>query len=317
MIIDPIIPIWLMAIICVGFLVMRRKGMWNFIRQILIVVLLFVINLRIMVPNGDMPTVMSGAEVLFVIDNTISMLAEDYNGDGRRLDAVKKDCTYIMEQLPGATFSVISFGNSVKTLIPYTIDTNNVRQAVASLNGQTSLYATGTSLNLVIDDMKEALDRDGDNCRIVFFISDGEITHDEKLKSFAKVSEFVDGGAVLGYGTKNGGKMHVAAFVGDDDEPEELYYYDENFDRKPALSKIDEKNLKSIAADLGVSYVHMTAQSDIDDELAKVKAQIEYSAGQKEIESTEGYGDIYFYFIIPLVALLVFDFIYYKKKIIF
>ena len=43
--IHPIIPIWLMAVICVGMLVMKRKGIWNYIRQILIVALLFTINL--------------------------------------------------------------------------------------------------------------------------------------------------------------------------------------------------------------------------------------------------------------------------------
>lgn len=316
MILNPIIPIWLMGIICAILLLLKRKGIFNYIRQILMVVLLFVINLRIMVPNGDMPTVMADVDVLFVIDNTISMLAEDYGDGGRRLDAIKEDSNYIMEQLPGAAYSVVSFGNSVKTLIPYTIDTTNVQQAIASLNGQASLYATGTSLNEVMENMEDFLDRDSDNYQIVFFISDGEITQKEKLKSFSELDEYVGSGAVLGYGTSKGGKMRVAAFTGDD-ELEELYYYDENFDRKPALSKIDENNLKSIASDFGVDYVHMTKKTDIDDTLQEIIEEIKYLARKKEINSTEGYADVYFYFIIPLMLLLTVDYIYYKRKIKF
>ena len=75
MITNPIIPVWLMGILCVFFLCLKRKGKFNYIRQILIVVLLFVINLRIMISDGEAETVMAGADVLFVVDNTISMLA--------------------------------------------------------------------------------------------------------------------------------------------------------------------------------------------------------------------------------------------------
>ena len=85
MIIKPIIPIWLMGIICVIFLVLRRKGTINYIRQILIVLLLFVINLRIMTPGGTVTTITPELDILFVCDNTISMLAEDYNGNERRI----------------------------------------------------------------------------------------------------------------------------------------------------------------------------------------------------------------------------------------
>ena len=43
---EPIIPIWLMVIICIGLLAIKRKGIAPYIRQVLIVLLLFAINLR-------------------------------------------------------------------------------------------------------------------------------------------------------------------------------------------------------------------------------------------------------------------------------
>ena len=49
MIISPIIPIWLMGIICVILLaVFKSKDKYTFIRQIIIISLLFIINLRVM-----------------------------------------------------------------------------------------------------------------------------------------------------------------------------------------------------------------------------------------------------------------------------
>ncbi len=315
MILNPIIPVWLMGIICVILLLFKRKGIFNYIRQILVVILLFAINLRIMVPNGEMTTLQNDAKVLFVVDNTISMLAEDYEGNTRRIDAVHRDCAYIMEQLPGASFRVVSFGNQVKNMIPYTIDATNAKQAVESLQGQSSLHAKGTSMNAVLEYLEKQLEEDSHGYQVVFFISDGEITQEEDLKSFPKLDKLIDTGAVLGYGTEKGGSMKAPAFTGDEDEPEEIYYYDENYDRQTAISKIDESNLKKIASDMGVSYVHMTSTAQIDKTLNSISREIQANASAEELNVTEGYADTYFYLLPALILLLAFDFIYYKTKL--
>ena len=49
--IDPILPVWLMAIICIGLLFLKRRSLGAYIRQIIMVILLFIINIRPMVPN--------------------------------------------------------------------------------------------------------------------------------------------------------------------------------------------------------------------------------------------------------------------------
>ena len=49
--INPILPVWLMGIICVGLLFLKRKSLGAYIRQIIAVLLLFIINIRPMVPN--------------------------------------------------------------------------------------------------------------------------------------------------------------------------------------------------------------------------------------------------------------------------
>ena len=92
MIINPIIPIWLMAVICIILLVLKRKGIFPYIRQIIVILLLFVINLRIMIPDEiEVSSPKIDAKVIFVIDNTISMNAVDYNGETERLEGAKTD----------------------------------------------------------------------------------------------------------------------------------------------------------------------------------------------------------------------------------
>lgn len=312
MIINPIIPIWLMAIICVGLLLLKRKGKLNYIGQILIVLLLFVINLRIMVVGNEPPTVTRDVDVLFVVDNTISMFAEDYNGDGVRMEAVKNDCEYIAEQLPGASFSVVAFGDNVQRMIPYTVDSGIAVDTIGMLHGQSKYHAQGTSLNDAMSGMEEILNDGRENVKILFFISDGEIVSSEDLKHYSGLDAYVGGGAVLGYGTEKGGPMKVLEFA--EDEAEYLYYNDENYEEQLAISKIDEENLKSIASDFGIDYVHMTDKNQIDGTLNNLQDNINSLPTGTDKESKEGYTDIYYLFVIPLVVLLIWDFIELRRK---
>ena len=59
--IDPIIPIWLMSILCVGMICLKKRSKIAYIRQIIAIVLVFLINLRIMVPSNN---VSSSAQTL-------------------------------------------------------------------------------------------------------------------------------------------------------------------------------------------------------------------------------------------------------------
>lgn len=307
--INPILPIWLMTILCVIMLVLKRKGVFPYLRQIFIVLLLFVINLRIMIPSGHIDSSTSKMElsVLFVVDNTISMLAKDYSGSTERLTAVKEDCAHIIQELYGAEFSVITFDNKAKWLSPFTSDTEFARNTISSIRPPDEFYARGSSMNtskeLLVETLKHVKNK-ADTSVAVFFISDGEITNEDTLESFAQAAPYIDYGAVLGYGTQQGGKMYLVSY----DEEEETPLQDESdYPYKDAVSKIDENNLQQLADDMGISYVHMTAQENIEDTLAEIRQSVAVStAGGQEIS---GYRDIYYWFVFPLLLLLIYDFI--------
>ena len=81
--IDPIIPIWLMGILCVGMIFLKKRSRIAYVRQIIAIVLVFLINLRIMVPSDNVSsnTQTLDTYVLFVVDDTISMIMTEIRRD--------------------------------------------------------------------------------------------------------------------------------------------------------------------------------------------------------------------------------------------
>lgn len=318
MIVSPIIPILLMipiSIIFIAIIIKNKGSKITLINRILITILLFVINLRTMIPKDNIQIMSNNLDVLFVIDNTISMIADDYGNNKTRLEAVKNDCKYIINELSGAKFSVITFNDICQIVIPYTKDANMTVEAIEAIKIAEPTYAKGSTLNIAIYNMKktlEASEEKKDRTRVVFFISDGEITNEEKLKSFNSLKKYIYNGAVLGYGTNKGGNMKVKYSYKDEEE----YLEDKTTNEYPypkAVSKIDENNLKQIASDIGVEYIHMNKQSDIDKKIKEIKKEIQ--KGISEEDKKTAYEDIYYIFVIPLIVLVAFEFINYKKRL--
>lgn len=271
----------------------------------------------------------SDLSVVFVIDNTISMLAEDMGQSPSSADEstpaffdmrqthAKDDLCKMIDELEGAQFSVISFNNDAMLLAPLSQDVNHVKNAVKSLYPLEDFYSKGSSLNtpreLLFETIK-SIKKDAEGRKVaVFFVSDGEITDESSLESYAEISGYVDGGAVMGYGTKDGGVMHVKNY--DDEyvllEDESVWPY------TTAISVLDENNLNSIAKDIGIEYVNMKTGS-IDGALAKVKSMAKtdekiekQETGDEYINPPKCYG---FYALIPFAILVLINAGYVVKR---
>ncbi len=329
MIVHPIIPIWLMSIICIILCVIiiynrpirkinKKKHRINLVIKMAIVALLFVINLRFMIPNGESVALNSDLNILFVIDTSVSMRALDYNGTKERFEGVINDCCYIVDELASSKFSIITFGDTEKKLIPFTADTDMVQAELKSIRLENDLYAKGSSMNLVKDRLESTLkkekEKQSENSKfVVFFISDGEITKEsEVLGSFSSIAPYISNGAVMGYGTLAGGKMLRSNYT-NSPSSDYIYYYDDSYKKVTAISKLDENNLKSIATDLGIDYIQMSKTTNIDYKLSNIKQQM--SDFQTDKQKISSYQDIYYYFAIPLVILLMINFIIQKRRI--
>lgn len=307
----PIIPIWIMLIICISliiYIIIKKRDLL----QILIIILLFIINLRIMIPSNNSKTIKNNLDVLFVIDNTISMNALDYNGSNTRLSGVKEACNYIIDELNGSRFSVITFDNTSRIVTPYTYDANITREAISIMMPINELYAKGSSIDVSLDSIMYSLKnskKKNDNNRIIFFISDGENTSNNSIKSFKSISKYISDGAVLGYGTKKGGYMKDESEYATNEYI--MDYTGTNFGK--AISKIDEKNLKEIANDMDVDYIHVINSNNINSKIKQIKNKTKSTL---ESNDKSSYDDIYYIFVIPLLILLFIEFDRFRRRIV-
>lgn len=312
----PIIPIWLMIIISIAFivLILKTDNKLKLIVRILIIIMIFIINLRFMVYDGTSSSYKSNYDVFLVVDNTISMVAEDYNGKGRRLDAVKEDLEYILNELPSAEYSLITYDNQSYIRSPLTSDRDTIDVLIETMDVKLSYYATGSSITNFKSDLKKMLEnskKKAGHKRVVFIVSDGENNTDEKIESLSDLSSLVDAGAVLGYGTTKGGMMKEKKWS---TSTEEEYIEDRSgsYPWPKAVSKIDEGNLKKMASDLDISYVHMEKQNNVD----SVIKDIINNSDLSESDDIDSYSDTYYPFAVILTVLLLLELYLDKRELV-
>ena len=315
MITNPMIPIPI--VFCAGVLLIFV----SFIKahkfpliEVLLVICLFLLNLRPMVPSKSHMAVMTNLDFIFAIDNTISMNAEDYIGNKTRLSGVKSDVKKIVDRFPGARYSLITFDNSSRVTIPSTKDINIFYEAVDVLKPYNSYYAHGSSLNLPYQDILRTSRTSSDSkdrITVLIFISDGEIIGNsqymEPLKSYKEIAKYIDAGAVFGYGTQTGGKMREKDILTN----EEVFITDSRqYGNPPAISRIDEDNLRRIASDLKVEYINMNDPSNMNSLLDSID-HLQKNGIEEEV--TDTYADLYYIFVIPTLGLLYILLFRYKE----
>ena len=221
-------------------------------------------------------TQVSNVEIYLVVDRTGSMAAEDWAGGpaaggGTRLDGVKSDLTAIRDAWPQARFCILALDGAAARELPLTSDLGAVTAWIGSLQQEITQRSQGSSLERILPLLVQTLDRakekNPEDARLVYILSDGEATDDGQGAAdasaagatWAKAGELTDGGAVLGYGTASGGMMR--SFDGSSTPGSGKYILDPDTG-KPAVSVPDTRALASVAEALGVPYFQRTGGSD-------------------------------------------------------
>ena len=81
-----------------------------------------------------------------------------------------------------------------------------------------------------------------------------------------------------------------------------------------AISKIDEKNLKKIANDINIDYIHMNNNNNVlKNKIKEIKNKTNITLENNDKSS---YDDIYYILVIPLFILLLIELIRYRRRTI-
>lgn len=314
MILQPLFPWWALMIVFIpiigfcGWLIVvngRQRKIW--IRRLVTILLILLVFLRPSLPGAPKNTGTALLDVFFVVDATYSAKALDYNGNQERIDGIKQDIKAITEKLVGARFSVIVFDNSAYIALPLTSDTSTVASAADLITVQHNYNSLGSSIDMPLETTEKELARTAkatpERGRVLFYMGDGEQTADSEPKSFASLKEYVKGGAVLGYGTTAGGKMRSFYWGTNLQYGAKEFISDTSVGTVPypdALSKIDESNLRNIAEEVGIEYVHRTQPGNID----QVTQAIDVGDIIRQSKDVTSYDDIS-WMATPLILLLV------------
>ncbi|PWD50955.1 hypothetical protein C8046_10105 [Serinibacter arcticus] len=279
MTLQPLWPLWALVLVWGGLLVFcavhlvrqrRHRGAWA--RRTGAALALGVLLLGPSLVDRNGTTMQTNAEVFFVVDRTGSMAAEDYDGARPRLEGVRYDIPAIVDAFPGGRFTVIGWDSQATRQLPLTTDARAVKSWAETFQQELTSYSAGSQVDRPLAALQEALtgaaERNPNNVRIVYFLSDGENTDgsassaDAELASFEALAPLVDGGAVLGYGTSEGGKMRT--YDGVTPLESAPYIPDPTQGGADALSVIDEVTLRTIAEQLGVTYVHRITPDTVE-----------------------------------------------------
>ena len=268
MILQPVLHPILLALLCAvpAFFVVRslvigpHRGRWAL--RLGMIVVVFVILLRPGIPGGTSQTLATDTDVVIVVDTTASIVAEDWAGDRPRIDGVRTDVQAIVDEYPGARFALISFDAAAQLRLPLTTDATALMSSLDVMRPEVTDQSRGSSIGIanrmLADTLSAAAKASPERSRMVFYLGDGEQTASSEPESFASSAKYVDGGAVLGYGTTEGGPMRKT--TGQGTEGGDYIEYQ----GQPALSVIDEDNLRKVSEQLGVEYQARTADARIE-----------------------------------------------------
>ena len=263
------------------------QRIFGIVFAVMIAASLTIMCLRPMEKAKDSKVNRPAVNVLYVLDNSISMWADDGYNNKKRILSAAQICQESLEELSGGNFALIVFNDESHIKLPLTQDAESLKDAFMTVAEPSYFYAQGSNLNLPMEDISKVnshMREKEDYLNILVYLSDGEITDDSKLKSYEEFKECFDDGIVIGFGTKEGSKMFDC----------NGYEIKTPISYETAYTHMDDTTLKQIASDMEMNYYH---ESDRDAIKAKFK-QIYKEAHSIEDKSTEKlYDDIWFEYL--------------------
>ncbi len=312
---QPVLNVFLLLLFCLPVAALavlglrkaqgRDKGLW--VLRLVMLLACFTMLLRPGIPGGATQTLATDTDIVLVVDTTASIVAEDWDGDSPRLDGVRADIQAIVDEYPGARFALITFDSTADIRLPLTTDTTALISSLEVLRPEVTSQSRGSSIGvangLLQDTLSAAAKSSPDRSRMVFYFGDGEQTVTAPPEPFKGSEKYTDAGAVLGYGTAEGGPMRLTTGGFDSSsgsgsgQPEYIEYQGEN-----ALSTIDEKNLEAIADQLGIDYQHRTA-----DAAPKLPQAPSTTTSYAESGTVGNVTELYWIFAVVVLAILGFE----------
>lgn len=250
---------------------------------------------------GELETIKTSkpsADVMFVLDTSRSMLAEDVAPT--RLERAKADIASMVDQLDGDRVGLIAFAGRAAQLCPLTPDHSFFRTALAT----TDTRSAGRGGSRVGEAIKAALRGfpSEAGAKLIVLITDGD-DQDTYTQEAAKLAR--DAGVrivALGFGSEEGSQITLV-------DPQTKARSVLMHDGKPVISKLDSKSLSQIAITTEGVYIPVgtsaVALDDIMQQHVKPIMRSAEAAAQRSIPAEKFQFYVFLSLLLLLIALFI------------
>ncbi|MFI3323413.1 MAG: VWA domain-containing protein [Rikenellaceae bacterium] len=238
-----------------------------------------------------------GVEMMFVVDVSNSMLAEDF--EPNRLERTKYAINRLFEGMQQDRAGLIAFAGEASVQLPITSD---FRMATAFVNrlSPRSVSTQGTSVAKALDLALLSFSEQSKASKVIILVTDGESHEDNAIAAAERARAMGVKIFTIGIGTPEGAPISIdGEFIKDQQGA-------------MVVSKLNEEMLESIAEISEGGYVKATKQ---DIGLAEVIKTInELEKGELSMVKFEEYNELYQYLIALAMMLLSIEFYLLERR---
>lgn len=211
----------------------------------------------------------SGKDIMFIVDVSTSMLAEDVGPT--RLDRAKLDLVRLIEKLQGNRLGLIIFAGDSYVLCPLTLDAGACALLLDVIQAG-SMPRPGTALSGAIEKAIEGFETGQNEYKAIVLITDGEDLEGDIDRAISSARESGVRIFTVGYATEEGAPIPIR------DENGSLQGYKKDRDGQTVVSQLNRQLLERIASETnGAFFNAVTGQSPVDriaDEIAEMEEKI-------------------------------------------
>ncbi len=288
-----------------------KKRTWKIILQSL-VVLFFVIALaRPQFTQSTEKIKSLGIEIMFLVDVSQSMLAEDVKPS--RLEHAKKELDRFSGYLTGDKVGLVAFAGGAALLCPLTVDKSALRMYLESLSTH-SISAQGTDFKTALEVAKESFRRGGQEgdqisrtTKAIVIASDGE----DNEKGAMEIAESLAKEGIrifsLAFGTEKGAPIPLRDGSG------YLKGYKKDNNNQVILSQTTGHSLKELAQKGRGSFYHVSFGGDAVRQVAEQIRKLEQTEFDSEV-ATQYDERFQIFLLIGILLALIELFLGERKK---
>jgi len=277
-----------------------RLYLIKFIAVLLVVALSVLAAANLRKPSSAGKEKKGGIDVMIALDVSKSMWCQD--AKPTRLDKAKQFIDQLINQLGENRVGLVVFAGRAYLQMPLTTDVVASKIFVANATPDAA-PVQGTEIGEALQLCSNSLNTKEKKYKTVVLISDGE---DHDPKSEEVLQQLADAGVVIhtiGVGSPDGSPIMEPGSTD----------YKKDANGQTVITKLNEQELKNIAAKTGGSYNHL------DDTQAVVTAVMQQlnSMEKKEIDAGDGerrYTSLYMFLLVPALLLLLAEIFIPERK---